>query len=668
MLKRLYLCAAAVMISVAPPATAQPATWGDVSDAELGLDAYPADPEAAALILSDVGEVTFSERMEPRLERHVRIKILAESGYDLATVSLPYIHEDRAQRLQKVEGQTFTRTPEGGVRRTELDDDDVFREKLDGRWSRATFTLPDLAPGSVVEYRYTLRSKSPGYLPDWTFSAAEPVLYSEFVASVPRDLDYVRVMKGADFVQADEPERTYTTAGDGLRHRWVARDLPAFRDEPFMTSARDYEARLSFQLRGFVQPNFGYVPVMHTWEKVAEDLDDHPGFGRELRRRGRIRDTGEALAAGLSSDGKKLQAIYDFVSQSIATTSETGFVADEDLDDVLEKGTGDHAEAVLLFVALARAAGLDADPVLISTRSHGAVVKVYPLVTQFNSVLARVRLGRASVFVDPTDPLRRIGMLPLQARVAEGWVPDPDAPEWVEVTSPIHSEHLVSLGGRLDAEGTLQGKVESVQMGYPALAARKRLQSGSAEAFVQEEVVADVSGMELGAVTLDLADQLDAPVVTTFDYELPRYAQVVGERMYLNPAVLLREGEHPFPSRTRVSDVSYAYPLVQRLVAVFELPDGYVVEDVPDDHRFMTPGGVNSFQRTTEVEAGQVRVQVERARLLPVLEREQYAALREFYDLVLTMQDDVIVLRKTSPDAAPSAQEEPEPGMAPQDG
>ena len=667
MLTRLLTLGFALSIC-APSATAQRAEWGEVSDEELALADYPADPEAAALVLSDAGRVTFSAGMEPRLERHVRIKLLAESGYDLATVRLPYIHEDRAQRLLKVEGQTFTRTPDGDVRRTKLDKGDVFHEKLDGRWSHATFTLPDLAPGSVVEYRYTLRSKSPVHLPDWTFTADEPVLYSEYVAEVPKDLDYVRVLRGADFVEADEPERTFMDAGEGMRHRWVGTDLPAFRDEPFMTAARDFQVRLRFQLRGYVRQGFGYVPVMHTWEKVAGELHDHPGFGGELRRKGTIRDKGEALADGLASDGKKLQAVYDFVSQSIATTSEFGFLADEDIDDVLEAGRGEHAEVVLLFVALARAAGLDADPVLISTRSHGAVVKAYPLVTQFNSVLARVQLGRASIFVDPTDPLRRIGMLPPQARVEEGWVPSREAPEWVRITSPVHSEQSVTLQATLAADGSIRGHAQAAEMGYPALATRKHLQSGSAEAFVQQVVAADASGMEVSAVSLDVTDQLDAPVVLGFDYELPRYAQVVGERMYLNPAVLLRRGEHPFPSRTRVSDVSYAYPLVRRFSASFELPAGYEVEEVPDDLRFVTPGGVHSFQRTTVVEGNVVRVQVERGRLLPVLERAHYAALREFYDLVLTLQEDVVVLRKVEPGAPESTTELAPPGAPSQGG
>ena len=42
----------------------------------------------------------------------------------------------------------------------------------------------------------------------------------------------------------------------------------------------------------------------------------------------------------------------------------------------------------ILLVSMLRDVGLEAHPVLISTRSHGQVVQVYPLLSQFNDVLA----------------------------------------------------------------------------------------------------------------------------------------------------------------------------------------------------------------------------------------------------------------------------------------
>ena len=41
-------------------------------------------------------------------ERHTRIKILTEGGYDWGTVSIPYYAENKTQVVRSIKGQTFT--------------------------------------------------------------------------------------------------------------------------------------------------------------------------------------------------------------------------------------------------------------------------------------------------------------------------------------------------------------------------------------------------------------------------------------------------------------------------------------------------------------------------------------------------------------------------------
>ena len=644
-----------VALLAAAPA-AQPAEWGDVSGQELALSAYPADPDANALVLSDYGRVTFKNTYEPYYERHVRIKILREAGYDFATIRFSYVHEDRVQTLVKVEGQTFVEEPSGKARRIKLAKKDIFKEKLDDRRTLVSFTLPALEPGAVAEFRYTIRSEYPGWIPDWSFQSSEPTLYSEFVAEVPRALDYVRSLQGGEYVEESEPEKVQTLDGEAYHYRWVARDLPALRDEPHMTAASDYEARLDLQLNAYFHPRQGAVTVLDTWDSFGKELLDYADFGRRLGRGG-VAQKARELTDGLATPEQKVQALYDFVSQSVAATTTGGWMAYSDLDDVLASGSGTHAEVVLLFVDMARAAGLPADPVLISTRSHGLPLKLYPMQSQFNSLLARVGSGSRPLFIDPTDPLRPMGMLPPDARVSEGWVPGENGSEWVPVLSPFESERTATLTAVLDAAGSLSGRLVSERTGYGAYHLRRRLQEADPERYVQEDVLDALPAAAAGPVDLTLPDTLEAPVSVAFDLEVPEYAQVVGERMYLNPAVLLREGEHPFPSRTRVSDVSYAYPYNRRYQARIAIPEGYVVEELPETKRHRTPGGVLVFTRAIRVEGDTLVVQAEMARRRTELQRRHYDELRSFYDLVLGAEEEVVVLRRGSAATEPPAEE-----------
>ena len=144
------------------PFEAQAAEWKEISPAVLDIDHHPADSNATAVILSDVGEMYVDRRGDLRFERHKRIKLLSEAAYDeYGTVDIYFTSEDRAERVKDVEGHTFILDDSGEVQRIELDSDDVFEEEVTESTSKVTFTLPNLEPGAVIEYKYEMRSDNP---------------------------------------------------------------------------------------------------------------------------------------------------------------------------------------------------------------------------------------------------------------------------------------------------------------------------------------------------------------------------------------------------------------------------------------------------------------------------------------------------------------------------
>ena len=92
-----------------------PVKWGEVPIEDLQMQAYPADSNAAVVILADYGHVYFMDDLTLVFKRHTRIKILSEAGYDWGTVTVPYLGEKRTQRLRDIKGQTFTLDSNGEV-------------------------------------------------------------------------------------------------------------------------------------------------------------------------------------------------------------------------------------------------------------------------------------------------------------------------------------------------------------------------------------------------------------------------------------------------------------------------------------------------------------------------------------------------------------------------
>ena len=170
---------------------AEPAEWGAVSSALIRTNHFPADPNATTLVLSDFGDARFRFNGEVEVKRHTRVKILTEGGDDKGTVTIPYYVADRMQRVVDLEGVTYTLGSDGSVVEHALADDDVFVETIRENWEQVSFTLPNLSPGVVIEYRYKLRSKNFFRIPTWTFQHDEPALFSAYEVTIPPSLEFV---------------------------------------------------------------------------------------------------------------------------------------------------------------------------------------------------------------------------------------------------------------------------------------------------------------------------------------------------------------------------------------------------------------------------------------------------------------------------------------------
>ena len=131
-------------------------TFGDISEAELKMMIYDADSNAAAVVLHDYHEIEGEPRWDKSTGmtyyRHVRIKILNPSAFDLATINLPYSKRTES-RVGKIRAVTAN-LENGKIVKTEITKDDIFEEKLNKKDKVKTFTFPNLKVGSVIEYEY----------------------------------------------------------------------------------------------------------------------------------------------------------------------------------------------------------------------------------------------------------------------------------------------------------------------------------------------------------------------------------------------------------------------------------------------------------------------------------------------------------------------------------
>ncbi len=419
--------------------------FGKVPAEDLAMTVYPLDTSAAAVVLWDFGEISFdigaSGHWECNFYRHKRIKILKQAGFDEGDISVPFYSEDGAESVQNKRAVVIS--PRG--EETEVPKKEFFVEKANERYSRLRFTCPNLQVGAVIDYSYQIVSKSIFALPEWYFQENIPVRWSELRLQIPEYFNYVFLSQGGHYDITEQSDRydnvhlpsdRYLPARDArVRvniNRYVRKDMPALKEESFITTMDDYYARMRMQLSNVNYPGLKTEEVMSNWPKLAEELLGMKNFGDQFLKKGNFKNAWEAVLPKLSggnSQMEKANIIYQFINDNFDVDGISGVFVRESLDQCFEKKSGMQHELNLLLIALMREAGIEAHPVLVSTRWHGKMFELYPFIEQFNHVLAFAALDGKELLLDAGNPFRPIGLPGIPALNGGGWLVDKNKPE-----------------------------------------------------------------------------------------------------------------------------------------------------------------------------------------------------------------------------------------------
>lgn len=305
-------------------------------------------------------------------------------------------------------------------------------------------------------------------------------------------------------------------------HQWVLKDVPAFHDEPYMTTADDYLDRLDFQLAGEQWPNQEYTDLTDSGPKINARLLDDDAFGRQLDRGDFLKEQMQALAVRHPEAGARAAAVREVIKANVRYNGRNSYSADGSLRKAYDAHQGTAAEVNLLLIAALRDAGLDAQPVLLSTRDHGHISQEYPMLDKFNYVVALVPLGDGKdLLADATDPLLPYGMLPRRCLNQTGRLIPPAKTgdgRWVSLAPAQHAVHYQQATLALDAAGNLTGQVREEFSGYAAVTARHQLAELGDKKFLAE-LVQQHDGWAVPRLAITNRDTVTAPLSLRYAFK-----------------------------------------------------------------------------------------------------------------------------------------------------
>jgi hypothetical protein len=434
-----------------------------------------------------------------------------------------------------------------------------------------------------------------------------------------------------------------------VHYRWAMQNVPVLRSEPFMTTPRDYLARVDFELAGVSFPGRPFQELTTSWDKIQQDLLNDEHFGGQLRKGGFLKSDIAALKAKHSELLDRAAAVHALVRGRMKCTGQMGIASQHGVQKAWEEHKGSVPDINLLLIALLREAGLQANPVILSTRGHGRAEPTFPVVSNYDYVVAHVQLPDGQqVLADATQELAPFGMLPEQCLNGQGrLITGESAGRWVPLSSPYRFGHFRSAQLTLDERGNLTGTVHEEHQGYFGVEARGNLQRDGEKKYL-EQILKDQADWKIDKFSFKDVAALDKPLAVDLQVRIPSQNDQPLNAMYLTPLQQLGDAANPFRQPERRFPVDLGARREETSVLTLHLPADFVVEELPKNALIELPdgGGRFTFSITPMGNSLQImsRLQLNR----PVYFTEEYASLRTFYEKALAKQAEKIVLKRKS--------------------
>ncbi|GAB3927132.1 hypothetical protein GCM10028804_31810 [Larkinella terrae] len=629
-------------------AISQNVTFGQVNLDDLNMKVYPADSSADAVVLSDVGTAAITKN-DARgyyvyYERHVRIKILKKSAFERATVTIPFYrhHANLQEQISDLEGITYNQLPDGSVTTNRLTKDAIFEERRTEKVYIQRFTLPNVHEGSVIEYKYTLSSDFVFELREWNFQHDIPVRWSQYDLTLIPGFEYRILFQGFEALVKDESQ----TIGRDVRYRWAMKDLVALREEDFMASPDGYRAKVWFELIRTTLPNqIGPQNFARKWDDLDRLLLSDGQFGLAMNRSGFLKEIATGLRAQSPDTLKQVKAAHQFIQKAMTWNRQRGIYTKSSLKSAFEAKTGNTADLNLMLVGLLREMGLEAHPVILSTKQNGTLSKEYPLVSRFDYVVAVVSWGGKDLLLDACEPDLQPGVLPVRCLNGEGRLVNMRRPRWIPLTPVEKRRESGRFFLTMTKEGQLDGTVTVTQTGYAAADSRRHVREVSLEKY-RQAFRSRNPDWQWKKLEVQNADSSSLPFTIKGNVTVAEAVSRIDNRLFLRPLPIADLLQNPFKSPERRFPVDMGAPVEKSYVAIYTLPEGYTVEEKPKNIALTLPGNAVRFTFMTEVSNGNLQIASRLVFNKAIFSPQEYAALREFYNQVIAKHAEQVVLKK----------------------
>lgn len=642
--------------------------YGKVSPAEFNTKVSGVDSAASGFKLFDIGKGWFELSRETggfvyMFERHIRFKVMKKAGYDLANFDIQLYHGDGgSEQMESMIGATYN-LENNEIIASNLAKDAKFTEKYDKNWTVKKYTLSNVKEGSILEFKYRIKSDFFFNLREWCFQSSIPTLYSEFSIRVPKYFSYRMPITGSFqptvvsrenmmesyYLSREEDNSTDRLTVMAFEIKYNAKNVPAIKEESYITTIEDYISKVSFELDATRLPGRTVQNYVSSWSALVNKLNEEELFGRFINRNSYSKTLLPTIIHSETDPLSKAQLIFNFVKCHIKWDSKFNkFSSQNNLKAVLDSKSGNSADINLSLLSLLKEARINVAPVLLSTRSNG-VHPGYPMLGKFNNVIVLVEISGKCYLLDATDKHLNMGSISYENLSHKGLLIDmihKDA-SWISLEDSIPSSRNIVYNLKLTDNYKMEGSIEVEYSGQLALQHRNTYSASVNESEYLKDFKKDRPGLEILNYTVENLDQSSAPFKELMNVRIEDNVEEAGKLLMISPLLFERTKDNPFKLAERNFPVDFAFPLQENLTIIIDYPKGYVLETLPGDSRVKLPDDLAVFSLFFTHENNRIKVNSQINIPQSVYTATGYHYLKELFRRIVEKQAQLIVFKKS---------------------
>ncbi|HEX2936905.1 MAG TPA: DUF3857 domain-containing protein [Bacteroidales bacterium] len=650
--------------------------FGKIDMSEMAMSKYDKDTTAEALTLFDAGSTKIILNRERRFqyvyERHCRIKIFKKSAFDIADMSIRLFKEQNAEeKLSGLDAVTYNLV-DGKIVKTKLESNKIYTEESKS-YNDKKFAFPDVKEGSIIEFSYNITSDFLYNFRGWVFQRRYPALWSEYTFMVPEYFDYRKSSRGylpfdinkndikrERFVLHYESEITNKSAEGRIPAKdyeifaqtYITtlgiKDVPAFKSESDIDCDDNYTQSIEFELSSIQYPDEIRRDFTHSWESVNKQMMEDEDFGRLLKSDGFINDTVARLCQNVTDNKEKARIIFNYVQRWMKWNGEYRIFAKRGLKKPYIERAGSSSEINLLLTLMFQTAGLNADPVMFSTRENGDGNSVFPTITKFNSVLASVEISGTRYLLDATNDYCGFGILPANDINGRGRLIKETGSGWVDLSTTEKYKRVCQYSLEITPEGTFKGTIVRTSDGYAGIEYRSMLSNEKSMDDYMRKMQENIPGLSIIKYSVANKDIYNKPIVDTLYVDIDNSAEVIGDKIIFKPLLFETINKNRYTLEERKYPIDYNYPIAEMYIFDYVIPKGYQVESMPQGASMKMPDGSISITYSGQAADNKIKLMYRRTVNKILFLPEEYANLKEMYNQIVKKHAEQIILKKVN--------------------